>query len=86
MLTIPRAPGPQRHVRPRRRRVDVDAYDERVARDPPVGGERAEPVAEPERAAAVLRPELDHDVRARAPQQVLVDAQVLGELGVGTPA
>jgi hypothetical protein len=67
----------QRGQRPVQAMVDRD--DQRFG-DAPVGLERAQPVPEPEPAATVVGPDLDHDVRARGPLQVLVHAQVLWEL------
>jgi hypothetical protein len=58
----------------------VHGHDARHAFDASVRGERAQPIAKPQCASAARRPDLDHDVGAGLPEEVLVHAQVLGEL------
>jgi hypothetical protein len=59
--------------------IDVDSDHARLL-DAVVAREGSKPVSEPQRAAAELCTQFNHNIRARAPDQVLVDAQVLGEL------
>ena len=60
--------------------VDVDRDHARRGGKCAVAVQRAQAVAQPQRAGARLRAELDDDVGRGDPHQVLVDAQVLGEL------